>query len=532
MGYETSSSRKGDILPSRFRIFGVVTLLLVVAFTVFITCRSQNAYPKVHELIAKNSTGDINKFLAQQLAENRILFVADQERGVWQYRKAVVDLLDYWSTSVDTDPALDSLRNITLILQADSLHLVNAQSYMESWDFSDFTDIATAGAEKFATADLEFYWRLGNILHRITGHNRACEPARRLSLSFFAGEETLGTDSAYRHGCRFVPNEQGPIIAKRILDYAQENPATRFLGLYYPLHLKRTDLQRYGSIENNYSIRLLMSLDSLWPGSQKFAVVGNATPESWPGYRDDLSSAGEEYIITDLATAEIINQDAGLATCTFDFLIISKPDDKLHLPVVSTPSANVMRTFIRSLPRLSYAPTQIQQSIWPSVITYLDGVSGVTPQRVNIKDTRAIDETIRRWQHWADTARVDIVSEIVSLQLWNRLVDRIADAQNIVARHYDEELMLLLPDAPKFDGRFGSPTNGERAAQLRVYLSRNRDEIVTRALINILWVGDSAERTAALEALTRETGMRFSTPSEWSLWFRSGKKETWQESYF
>jgi len=77
------------------------------------------------------------------------------------------------------------------------------------------------------------------------------------------------------------------------------------------------------------------------------------------------------------------------------------------------------------------------------------------------------------------------------------------------------------------DVRFETPTKAERAAQLRGYLSRNRDKIVVRMLINVLWVGDPEEKRSALSALSRDTGMQFHTASEWSQWYRDGRPDEW-----
>ncbi len=524
--------RKGSAHFLRHGLFWVVAAILAFAAFVFVTCQSRDAYPKVGELIAKNSTVESNKFLLQKLAANRALFFVDSEPGAWRYREGIVDLLDYWSTTEDYQQIPDSLRHLVLILESDSLTVANAQSYMESWDFADFTQVSTTCSANFTTADLEFYWRLGNILHRINGINSRHDSTAQLSLTFLAANDSPTEDSYSHKGYRTDFVELGNLAAKRVCQYSQDNPGVRFLGLFKPQHLRRADYRKNIMAAADSSSHFLVALDSLWQNRESIAVVGCTGLDSWPLYDAELESPSTEYIITDPGASETINQEAAVASCRIDHLMVTSTDDELHLPIIAVPSVNVMKTFIRAMPRLSYASGESQQLYWPPIITYLDGVSGVTPQRVNIQDSRAIGETIHRWQTWADTASTDLVSDITTLQLWYRLLDKITDVQNIVARHYDEELMMLLPDAPRFDGRFGNPTKAERAAQLRVYLSRNRDDIVIRALINILWVGNGSEKTAALESLTRETGMRFSTPSEWSQWYRSGKKEQWQESHF
>ncbi len=97
-----------------------------------------------------------------------------------------------------------------------------------------------------------------------------------------------------------------------------------------------------------------------------------------------------------------------------------------------------------------------------------------------------------------------------------------------IAGQYDREIMSILPGAPAFDSRFGLPTGADRAGQLREYLRSNRDRIVLRMLINLLWVGSAEEKQSALSALVAETKENFSTPAEWSTWYRSGFKQSWE----
>ncbi len=208
----------------------------------------------------------------------------------------------------------------------------------------------------------------------------------------------------------------------------------------------------------------------------------------------------------------------------FDRLVLRSRPPGLHLPISSVPSMHVAKAVVAWMPNLNDS-TGLEQ--WPAMLTYLDAVSGATPLRVNVDDQTVIRESCIQWQKWADTAQANIVDDIVTLRIWTRLIDKIAGASNLVSRHYDETLMSILPGAPAFDARFETPTKAERAAQLRGYLTRNRDKIVVRMLINVLWVGSQDEKSDALSALSRDTGMRFNTAAEWSQWYRSGRPDEW-----
>lgn len=498
--------------------FAVLAFLL--AATTFLACERFNNYPGVDELIAKYADNRVNEYLARQLIKNKVVFIADQQPGEWRCRRTIVDFLDHWSRQAINGSSNDSLGSIALILDADSAHVESIHRYIKSWDYAEFRNIHITCKSGFTTADIEFYWRLGNVQHRITDYNLRADSVTRLTFKIVAGKAPYTTLS----GQAVQAGEQNRLNAEFIAEYSRQHPDTRLLAFYNAEQLQR----RFPSDDPDQSISadssVITLLGEVWKQADTMVIIGAAPTDCWGWFYDELEAPGRYYVITDPLTAQIINRESELTVCKIDGLIMSEPDDQVHLPINRIPSANILDCLVSGLAHLDNVNDLQTQKDLSTVITYLEAVSGEPPQKVNVGDSLALRETMRRWQVWQNKAQASVVADIISLKLWIRLIDRLPDLENQQASALETAIMSILPGAPEFDGRFKMPTSTERADQLKSYVTRARRDIIIRTLVNILWVGTQEEKSAAIEALCQETDTNLGTAREWSEWFRAGKK--------
>lgn len=459
---------------------------------------------------------NISVQIARDLRDSDILFIADQREFADLSRQTVADFLDHWSSAQpgDFEERLRGLEKIALVLEIDSTELQRASEYMETWDYKDIAVTSHFQDTNFTTADLEFYWRIGNVRHRLTAAKVRDEWWKRVELEIVTMPTILGKGAE-------VDSINSNRLAQQLWSYRESHSDGKIIGFFDAPLLYRSLPTYYG--RPLFSTSIVRELEKQRGQEVGLTTISQADRNEWPfAFLRGVPDC--DFILQQSSLEQTAIKNELPPELRFDRLILRNRPPDLHLPVSSVPSMHVAKVVIASMPNLD---DSTGLALWPAMLTYLDAVSGATPLRVNVHDKAAIREATVQWQKWIDTTHTNVVEEISSLRIWTRLIDKIAGASNLVARHYDETLMSILPGAPEFDARFETPTKAERAAQLRGYVTRNRDKIVVRMLINVLWVGDQSEKSAALSALSRETGVRFNTAAEWSQWYRDGRPDDW-----
>ena len=501
------------VIASLSLFLAIAVLLLIVTFR---NGSSSNSFGIEFGDDADTTRCNINAQIARDLSRSDLLFIADQQEFPELSRLTIADFLDYWSEARTDrfDTVLRGLEKITLILNIDSLTLTHANTYMESWDYRDIAIASNLCDSTFTTADLEFYWRLGNVRHRLS--------AAKVRDAWWNNAVFELVPMPSHCGGDFQSHSTNAVsLAVDLRDYRSSHPDERIIAFFDAPLLYRRLPAYYG--KPLMATSMLRELESDSGQNAKYTTIAQSDRNHWPfSFMRGIPECDFVLLSSSLENTAIYSELPPIFQ--FDLLVLRNCPPDLHLPISAIPSMNVAKAVVDWMPNLT---DTTQTETWSAMLTYLDAISGATPLRVNSHDRTAMREACIQWQKWSDTARVDVVEEISSLRIWTRLIDKIAGASNLVARHYDETLMSILPGAPALDVRFETPTKAERAAQLRGYLSRNRDKIVVRMLINVLWVGDPEEKRSALSALSRDTGMQFHTAAEWSQWYRDGRPDEW-----
>lgn len=501
------------VIASLSFLLAIAVMLLAVTYR---NGKSSNTFGIEFEGVSDTSQCNISAQIVRDLRESDILFIADQKEFADLSRQTITNFLDHWSTAkpVEFEDRLRGVEKIALVLEIDSTGLQRASKYMETWDYVDIAVSSQIHDTSFTTADLEFFWRIGNVRHRLNAAKVRDEWWNRVGLEIMAMPTVSGKGAE-------VDSVNSNLLAQQLWDYRGSHPNVKIVGFFQAPLLYRKLPTYYGT--PLFSTSIVRELEKQRGKAVHITTVAQADRNRWPfSFLRGVPECDFVMLSSSLENTAIYNELPPVLR--FDRLVLRNPPADLHLPISAVPSMNVARVVVDWMPSLLDSAAI---AAWPAMLTYLDAVSGATPLRVNVHDKAAIREATIQWRKWADTTHVNVVEEISSLRIWTRLIDKIAGASNLVARHYDETLMSILPGAPAFDARFETPTKAERAAQLRGYVTRNRDKIVVRMLINLLWVGDQDEKSNALAALSRETGVRFNTAAEWSQWYRDGRPDDW-----
>ena len=114
---------------------------------------------------------------------------------------------------------------------------------------------------------------------------------------------------------------------------------------------------------------------------------------------------------------------------------------------------------------------------------------------------------------------MSFVKSIETLDLWNRVIDRLAQADTSDVANYLRLLKWSLgqQNALEWGGKMLPPQ--EIAEHYRSYIQECRQRLVVEQLVHLLWVCSDKEREAAVAVLKNETGQEFKTAKDWMVWW-------------
>ena len=125
--------------------------------------------------------------------------------------------------------------------------------------------------------------------------------------------------------------------------------------------------------------------------------------------------------------------------------------------------------------------------------------------------------TAQDWKKWYDSATIDVVEDIESLAIWNRLLDRMSNARGRYVNWYENLLATSLGIPPIFDTL---TSTDDRIEAYRIYMGMNREDIFVKHLVHLLWVGTDEEIEKAIAILKSTTGQDYETARNWTKWWR------------
>ncbi len=175
----------------------LLTISMILLAVAYRNGSSRNAFDVEIKSDLDTSRCNISAQIARDLRESAMLFIADQSEFADLSRQTVVDFLDHWSTVQpgDFEDGLRGLEKIAVVLEIDSIALRRAGEYMETWDYEDIAVAAHMRDTNFTTADLEFFWRIGNIRHRLNAARVRDDWWNRVALEIIAMPAVSGAGS-------------------------------------------------------------------------------------------------------------------------------------------------------------------------------------------------------------------------------------------------------------------------------------------------------------------------------------------------
>ncbi len=492
----------------------VVCLAFVVAMA---GCSAGDSAREVGRAVVDGESADISRKLIDELATHKVVILADNAHGQWQPRQTVIDFLETWLDFTMHD-SMQVPRELGLVLEMDSIYLAKAQRYMSAGDPAQILDAALLCSGVFTTADLEFYWRLGDILHRIDLFNVRHQGQTPVRLALISGEPAIDPEHwSFEQRSRYFVDERDSLVSMRIAHFIETHPQYKMIVFYGAAHMQRGLVTKQAGEMSAKGRFLADYLSEAFDGG--VVVIGQATPDYWGWYRDNFVLNCDYFLPTAHRNTEIHNILGG--PIGYDAVIVHVRAYQSGTPILQIPSMNTAQIAATSLSGLHSTTNDFDRRYWPILLKYLNGVSGTAPHQLDLSNPEALKTESEFWERWAELHRDAAPANVTKMEVWRTLIDSLASSHGPIGTRYDEEITKLLPRAPPLVKRSGKgPSQSERAAELIAYLTADSAAIVMDNLIGLLWVGSAVEKSRAETTLHELTDTSFSDPAQWSDWYR------------
>jgi len=498
-----------------------ISLILLVLLPAIAGC-GRNIESELEDHIAAHANYDVNGFVLEKLEQNRVVMVADAGHGVRLYLQSVLGILNHWLDTNIISASSESpiCPELILVLEADSLQVKGIVEYGYSNDPYDVLDIGLLGAPQFTTAKLEYYHDLAELRKRIDQYNQTCRDDRQLSLSLFGPERPIEMDNwSVEKREQFFVYERDEFSSQRLAEHLKRHPESKTLVFYGESHLERARIAKGIESEPVEGYYLAHYLTETFGDNGGVYVLGQIQAGVGGGSYCRLFAAPRRSYGLDntVFPYEYHANDSGITAK--DGWLVLFGQYAPSMPLYQIYSEALLEFIVHNLPDLADTTNEFDRCYLSAAAAYLEMVPDTSSQKPYRLNSPNVIETIRAWQQWADTARVRYVASIESLDLWDRMVDRLAEADPSEVRPYIHRLNYSLGPRYALDWGEDMPPPREVAQHYREHLRIWRKEIVVERLVHMLWVCTDEECKAAVAVLKKETGREFTTAKEWMVWW-------------
>lgn len=495
-----------------------IMIALGVSLIIILHCGKVQNEQDIQRLIKHNSTHNVNQFIMEKLEENRIVMLADGGHGESLYLQRLISFLDYWLYQIiqREDNKQNIPRDIILIIETDSISINRIKRFGVSGNIVDVFTLGFLSSDKFTTADIEFYFDLGCLTKRIEEYNLSVVKAQKIGFELFGPEKPIDLENwSFQKRDRFSLFERDEYSSDQIIRHLDEHPEAKALIFYGAAHLNKVKTLKHAGDKEVTGFYLAHYLSENI-GDVGIYTINQIRPRAWKHYPH--ISAGPEFTYAFdnvFLRNSILNRDN-----VYDFtdatLTIIEPQEASRALrwVVSEQMVDLIMKNIRK--RMNIENDFYRYSL-AAAIQYLLMVSGNEYEIFSQDDQHHAEMLVKQWEAWYDSASIDIVGDIESMNLWRRLLDLMAQSKGKYTGWYEVSIARTISMKPFRDSTISSAMLSEYYEDL---LQEKRKQIVLVNLIHLLWVGTDEEKEKAVDILKDETGEGYTTAKQWMVWLR------------
>ncbi len=509
-----------------------LAIKIAAAVLVMFSCAKKDPHQEIENIIKTHAKTDINHFILDKFRDHRIIMLADAGHSEGVYQRTVSSFLKYWM-----DAAIDGrspVKDLVLIREDDSLHIQDIKRYMVSHEYRDLIGNRPIDFYSWlSTADLEFYWELGDLVKKI---NQADSGGANIKFNILGPEMVLDLDNwTVQKRDEWFVNSRDTISSKAIISYLDANPETKALIFYGNAHMAKEKVHKptkSGPSEGYYMAHYLdQEFGSNFYEIDQFEYVNPTGPMVTPG---------SSYVIEQKYYDELsaLMNTPNLGTANVDAAIIKVGESELTVSWPFVKSKTLGWLSLEEIKTLIARKKLFHLNMGAECAFYLSMLTGDLKYIANRKDSTIIYKCVPAWEKWLGDPQNDVVNEIVALAPARHLLDLMKSAKEKdteVEAEYSFTLTTGLSGtynirtssairktiAEQYDNEVDWPSKFEYEELL---INKASNRIIVTDLVQLLWVGTDRERQKAVAQLQKRTGQNFTTAPEWMKW--------WRENYY
>lgn len=497
--------------------------LLAFLFSFIFSVRS---YPQTYlekeisNLIKENSQADINNFILDKAAHNRIVMIADEGHGNYIFLRTVVNFLNHWIETFQKDQSSENFpRNLYLILECDSSQLNSIYRYFSNHNPYELLKPEFIFGYQFTSAILEFYDDFKKNHYKIDSINGNLSDNKKISLKLFGPEKVIDlSDWSTEKRDKYFVSERDEYSSDQIINLLEKDTTYNAVIFYGGAHLITIKTQKLNHIPDQ-GYYMGSYLQKHFKDKGGYYSIDQISAVQNPWLNNCYKWSDQNYVIENsifnghAIPNNVQPQFTDASIILFDNIINQKPISQIW-------SLNLADCFLNNYQKYSNQNSEFHKGITGSWLYYLANISGEKIENINYSDSAAVDSIINYWKNWRAETKINIAEEIINQVIIKNKIKMFEDSEYPAAARFEYELGNML-NAKVWYGQGASPA--EKVKSYYDHIQKYSKPIIAENLINLLWIGTEEERTTAAEYLKKNFSLNYDSPKQWTEWWRNSE---------
>jgi hypothetical protein len=485
-------------------------------------CGDDSESESQRRIVMQNCEYNTNQFIMDRLNENRIVMIDDHKHIMYVYKRTIADFLNYWVDEIEQGNETVP-RKLFLVLEMDSLAVNRIVTSYDRDDNRGYLEEEPLSCFQWTTGHIQFrYHELKSVSQRIDEYNASHDGNDSIWFAIVGPEKPIDTENwSFAKRANHFVYERDEYSSSQIIELLERHPDYRALAFYGGAHLIRSRCLKQTDVVSDSGYYMAHYLAGRFEDDGGIYRIYQGLSRTPDIRRYELTtSPGETYAIDN----QYLGIDSGSSHLaeihslnTFDGSIIHFDAPVNGTRLGSVWSRNLLDHIVEHMACFENPDNDLAKTYLRIGERYLR-IFSAERYEDDLEFGWTTQYAAQDWnQRWYATATIDVVGDIESLAIWNRLLDRMSSAQGRHVNWYEYILAGSLGIPPRFDTL---ASTDERVESYRIYLGINRDDIVVRNLVHLLWIGTEEEIEKANTVLRRVTGEDFDVARDWSRWWR------------
>jgi len=497
---------------------------LLILFTLFIF--AGNIHPQTYlekdlkSLIKEKSRPDINNFILDKVANNRVVMIADEGHGNYMFMRTITNFLNHWIKKFQEDNHAQNIpQNLYLILESDSNQTNSIYRFFSNNDPSELLNPEFIYGYQFTSGVLEFYYDLRKLYYDVELINKNLSKDNKISLKLFGPEKVIDlNDWSVEQREKYFINERDEYSSRQIINLLEKDTAYKAIIFYGGAHFQTTKTRKsQNSQEEGYFIGHYLLQHFKNSGGYYSIDQVSSNLNMWLNECYNCSKINyiiENSIFDGYAIPNNMQpQFTDASIILFDRFFKQPPISQIW-------SKNLVDCFLSNTDKFTNLKSEFNRGIISSWFYYLSTISGKKLENINYNDSSEVVKAIFKWKNWRDSLKTNIAEEIINQDIIKNKIKLFENSEYPIASQYEYDLSNTL-NAKVWYGQTAFPNI--MAKGYYQFIRDNSKPLIAENLINLLWIGTKDEKEKAIDYLRSTFSLDINSAKEWVEWWRNSE---------